>query len=444
MVGRRTEALGGIVGCGTVAQVDRAVAVSDVLERVDALADVIVADVVSAVQMPSVSGTDGENAAQAHMAELMGRGGLDVDHWELDLAALMAHADFPGSEVERREAWGLVGRLPGTGGGSRLMLNGHIDVVPTGDRNAWADDPFGGGIRGERIFGRGSCDMKAGLVAAYWAVQAIRTAGVGLRGDLLLASVQGEEDGGLGTFATLQRGWRADACVIAEPTDLDVIPANSGALTFRLRVRGQATHAARRTEGVSSIDKFWPVWRSLAELERRRHEVVDPLVARWPLAHPISIGTLHAGDWASSVPDLLVAEGRLGVAIGEPVEHARAELEHAVAEACADDPWLRAHPVEVEWWGGQFASGRLPADSDLTARLQTAHHAVTTAGAEVYGAPYGSDLRLLTGLGQIPTVQYGPGDAMLAHGPLESVPINQILTATRTLAVLAIDICGVS
>ena len=152
----------------------------------------------------------------------------------------------------------------------------------------------------------------------------------------------------------LQRGWRADVCVIGEPTELDVIPANSGALTFRLRVRGLATHAARRTEGVSAIEKFWPVWQALRELERRRHEHVDPLTMRWPLAHPLSLGTVRAGDWASSVPDLLVAEGRLGVAIGEPVDAARADLEAAVTEACDADPWLRAHPVEVEWWGGQF------------------------------------------------------------------------------------------
>jgi acetylornithine deacetylase len=287
--------------------------------------------------------------------------------------------------------------------------------------------------------------MKAGLVAAHWAVQAIRTAGVGLRGDLILASVQGEEDGGLGTFATLQRGWSADACVISEPTELDIIPADSGALTFRLRIRGHATHAARRTDGVSSIDKFWPVWRALQDLETRRHEFVDPLTARWALAHPISIGTVHAGDWASSVPDLLVADGRMGVAIGEPVEHARADLEHAVTDACSSDSWLRAHPVEVEWWGGQFASGQIPLDSDLVTRVQTAHNAVAAGRvADVYGAPYGSDLRLLTGLGGIATVQYGPGDAMLAHGPLESVPIDEVATTARTLAVLALDLCGVA
>ena len=117
--------------------------------------------------------------------------------------------------------------------------------------------------------------MRAGLCAGRWAAEAIRFAGVQLRGDLLVASVQGEEDGGLGTFATLRRGWRADACVIPEPTSLATIPANSGALTFRLRVHGSATHAARRTDGVSAIGKFWPIWRALAELEQRRHEVVD-------------------------------------------------------------------------------------------------------------------------------------------------------------------------
>lgn len=287
--------------------------------------------------------------------------------------------------------------------------------------------------------------MKAGLVAALWAAEAIRVAGVQLRGDLLVASVQGEEDGGLGTFATLRRGWSADACVIPEPTSLASIPANSGALTFRVRVHGSATHAARRTEGVSAIDKFWPIWRALADLERRRHEVVDPRMTRWPLAHPLSIGTLHAGDWASSVPDLLVAEGRMGVAIDEPVDEARQALEVAVAEACADDPWLRDHPVSVEWWGGQFASGALSADSDLVDRVARAHRLATGAAhdPDVYGAPYGSDLRLLTGLGGIATLQYGPGDAKLAHGPFESVPLGEIVTTAQTLAVLALDICGV-
>ena len=414
-----------------------------VLDRLDALVPAMIEDVRDLVRIPSVGGTDAENEAQAAMARRLREGGLDVDHWPIDLDELSAHPDFPGAEVHRAEAWGLVGRLAGEGDGPALLLNGHVDVVPTGDPDAWSGDPYSGALRDGRLHGRGACDMKAGLLAAHWAVQAIRTAGVRLRGDVLLAPVQGEEDGGLGSFALLQRGWTADACLIPEPTDLDVIPANAGALTFRLRVRGLATHAARRAEGVSAIEKFWPIHQALSELERRRHEQVDPLATRWSLAHPLAIGTVRSGDWASSVPDLLVAEGRLGVAIGEPVEAARADLEAAVAAACEDDPWLRDHPVEVEWWGGQFASGRIPEGSDLVERIQRAHLAAGGgAGQEVYGAPYGSDLRLLTGIGGIPTVQYGPGDVRLAHGPHESVPIDEVVTAARTIALLTLDVCG--
>src|SRR5690606_670991 len=142
--------------------------------------------------------------------------------------------------------------------------------------------------------------------------------------------------------------------------------------------------AARRTDGVSAIDKYWLVHEALVDLERRRHETVDPLAARWTLAHPLSIGTVRAGDWASSVPDLLEAEGRLGVASGGSGADARDALAAAVGAACAADPWLRDHPVGVEWWGGQFASGRLPSGSDLVERVQRAHRSSGGGGQEVY------------------------------------------------------------
>ena len=417
-----------------------------VLDAVEERAGEMVELLATMVRRPSISGTDGENEAQSDMARLLADGGLEIDHWRIPLDELAAEDDFPGMEVPRTEAWGLVGRLPGASDGPVLMLNGHIDVVPPGDLGAWTDQPFSGEIRHGQLYGRGACDMKAGLIAAHCAVQAVRRSGVRLRGDLLVASVQGEEDGGLGTYATLRRGWTAHACVIPEPTDLALVPANSGALTFRLRVHGHATHAARRTEGVSAIERFWPVWRALQDLEARRHVDVDPMARRWKLAHPLSIGVIHAGDWASSVPDLLVAEGRMGVALDEPVEAARRALEEAVAEVCEDDDWLRDHPVEVEWWGGQFASGRLPADSDLVDRTLAAHALASgdTRAAEVWAAPYGSDLRLLVGLGGIPTLQYGPGDATVAHGPDESVPLADVVTTARTLALLALDICQVA
>jgi acetylornithine deacetylase len=151
---------------------------------------------------------------------------------------------------------------------------------------------------------------------------------------------------------------------------------------------------------------------------------------------------VRAGAWASTVPDLLVAEGRYGVALGEPVEHARAELEQAVAEACAGDPWLREHPVEVEWWGGQFASGRLPAGHPFAEQVRTAHRATTGREAEVTGVTYGSDLRLLSGIGGIPTLIYGPGDVRVAHSPDEQVPVAEMVDVTRTLVLLAAQFCG--
>jgi acetylornithine deacetylase len=209
-------------------------------------------------------------------------------------------------------------------------------------------------------------------------------------------------------------------------------------------VRGLATHASRRAEGVSAIEKLGPVLAALRALEAERNAHVDPQLRRWSIAYPIELGTVTAGDWASSVPDLLVAEGRLGVALDESLDDARAALEGALAAAGTADPWLRSHPVEVEWWGGQFASGRLPHRSDLVDRVAAAHGAVDSRAPEVWGAPYGSDLRLLNGLGAIPTLHYGPGDAARAHGPDESVPIAEIATTARTLAVLALDICGMA
>jgi acetylornithine deacetylase len=415
-----------------------------VLAEIAADEPAMVGEAAALVRVPSVSGTDAEHEVQAGLAAQLTEDGLEVDHWALPLDALAAHPDFPGAEVPRTEAWGLVGRLSGRGGGRSLLLEGHVDVVPPGDLDAWSEpDPFSGRVDATHLHGRGACDMKAGVVAARWAVRALLRAGAPLRGDVLLATVVGEEDGGLGSFGLLQRGWRADACVVPEPTGLDLVPACAGALTFRLRIRGRATHASRRAEGVSAIEKLGPVLAALRALEAERNADVDPLMRRWAIAYPIELGTVAAGDWASSVPDLLVAEGRLGVALDEDVGDARVALATALAEASAGDPWLRSHPVELEWWGGQFASGRLPQSSDLVDRVAACHHAVTDRDAEVWGAPYGSDLRLLTGLGGIPTLHYGPGDAALAHAPDESVPLDQIATTARTLAMLALDVCEV-
>ena len=408
--------------------------------------DALLADLHELLLIPSISGTPAELEAQQHLAGRWRSEGLDVETWDIDVETLQRDPEFPGMEVPRDAAVGVIATLAGDGSGPTLLLNGHTDVVPPGDMDAWSGDPFVPRtvtVDGqERIVARGACDMKAGVAAMWSAVRAVKKAGIPLRGKVILAPVSGEEDGGLGTFALLRHGVTADMCVVPEPTSLDVVPANGGALTFRLTVRGLATHAARRTEGVSAIEKFYPVLQALQQLEQRRNASVDVVMQRWPLAYPLSIGTIAAGDWASTVPDRLTAEGRLGVALGETIPQARAELEATVAAVCAADPWLADHPVEVTWWGGQFASGQTPPDSPIIGLVAGIQRELSGREPDIYGGPYGSDLRLLMGLGGIPTVQYGPGDASAAHAPDEWVAVDDVLATARGLVQLILRVCA--
>ena len=165
-------------------------------------------------------------------------------------------------------------------------------------------------------------------------------------------------------------------------------------------------------------------------------------MSRWDVAYPIEIGQVRSGDWSSSVPDLLVAEGRYGVALEESAAHAKAQFEAAISDAANSDPWLRDHPLQVEWWGGQFLPGRTEMSAEILTTMRRAHSAVSDHCQQTWAAPYGSDLRLMTGIGGVPTVHYGPGDAALAHGPREKVDIDEVLTTTRALALAAIQHCG--
>lgn len=416
-------------------------AIADVLDGVDGPG--LVDAVERLVAIPSLGGSDAELEVQDVLAVAWDADGLDTRSWDLDIRGLSARPDFPGMEVPRAAARGVLARLPGSGDGPTLLLLGHTDVVPPGDLAAWSADPFLPRRSAGNLIGRGSCDMKAGTAAMWFAVRALIAAGVRLRGDVLLAAVSGEEDGGLGTYALLADGVTADACVIPEPTDLDIVPANGGALTFRLTVRGRATHASRRTEGVSAVEKLPAVLECLAQMEAQRNAQVDPLMQRWDLAYPTSLGTVRAGDWASTVPDLLVAEGRLGVALGETAEQARADFVAGLARLGDTDPWFREYPVEVEWWGGQFASGRTAPDHRAVALLADVHESCAGRRPSVYGAPYGSDLRLLAAAG-IPTVQFGPGDSRAAHAPDEWVPMDDVVACARTLAAYAVSFCGLA
>lgn len=411
-----------------------------VLDAIDERA--LVEQLVTMIRIPSITGSDAESDLQHWHAAQLARLGCDVDTWKLDLAELAAHPDHPGTEAPRGEGYGVVGVL-GPSGVPALILQGHVDVVPTGDLDCWEDrDPWSGAIRYNAVQGRGACDMKAGTAANLAVARALVASDVKLERPWALHAVISEEDGGLGAFATMLRGHRADAAVITEPTSGNVVVANAGALTFELRVRGRAAHGSSRLSGHSALDAFLPLHAAMLALERERNAYPDRLFDGNALPYPISLGTVRAGDWASSVPDLLVTTGRLGVQLDEPLAASRASLQRAITDACDRDPWLRDHPVEVAWPGGQFASGRIDTTHPLVGEVIDAVRATERRDPTLSGAPYGSDLRLYSGIGGIPTLHYGPGDVRLAHSPREQVDIAELIRTTRSLAVLSARRCG--
>jgi acetylornithine deacetylase len=411
------------------------------------------------VRVPSVGGSEAEVEVQEVAAGMLSDIGLDVDRWDADLAELASDEWFPGAEVPRTRMVGVVGTLDtrdatepsGTVGGAAprpgrrlpaLVLQGHLDVVPPGDPDGWHGvDPFAGEVRGGALHGRGAVDMKAGVAANIAVARTLRAAGVRLRRPLAVHCAVAEEDGGLGALATLRRGHLGEAAVITEPTSGRIVTATAGALTFRIEVTGLSAHGSMRRRGVSAFETFLPVHAALADLEARRNRDVEPgFVAAPPYA--LSFGVVRAGEWSSSVPDRLVAEGRYGVRLGEDPREARRAFEDVVATVARGVRWLRDHPPVVTWPGGQFASGSTDEAHPLVGEVS---RAVVATGGEppaLARGVYGSDLRLYTSVGGIPTVHYGPGDMEDAHSPSEKVDLAELVRVTRALVVLALRRCG--
>ena len=412
-----------------------------VLDHLDEAA--LVETLTELVRVPSVGGSEAEVEVQDLAARMLRELGADVDRWDIDLDVLAEDPWFPGVEVDRETAVGVVGTTAGEGRPA-LVLQGHLDVVPPGDPDGWLGvNPFSAEVRDGALYGRGACDMKAGVAANLGVLRTLHAAGVRLERPLAVHCVTGEEDGGLGAFATLRRGHTGDAAVITEPTSGQVITATAGALTFRIELAGRSAHGSMRYEGVSAFEAFLPIHAALVEFEADRNRDPDPLfVGRLPYA--LSFGVIRAGEWSSNVPDRLVAEGRFGVQIGEDPRLARARFEDVVTEAAVKDPWLRENRPLVTWPGGQFASGSTDTDHPLVEDLRVAASAAGAVRPTLGAGVYGSDLRLYTGIGGIPTVHYGPGEMADAHTPLEKVDLGQLVQVTRSLIVLTLRRCGVA
>jgi len=253
---------------------------------------------------------------------------------------------------------------------------------------------------------------------------------------VVVQCVSSEEDGGLGTFAELERDAAFDSALIPEPTGWAVVCAQAGALTFRGVVPGRAAHAATRLEGCSAIDRYARVHAALAAHERELNAAVEhPLMRSLVLPYPLLVGRLIAGAWSSQVPDRLEFEGRLGVPVGDDVAAARAALEAVVAAALDDGE----APAEITWTGGSFAPAETAPDHPWVQTVRAAY--ADELGREVRpaGVPWGADMRHFTARG-IPCTMAGTTGIELAHAVDERVALTQLTALARSMVrVLARD-----
>ncbi|HEX2281703.1 MAG TPA: ArgE/DapE family deacylase [Thermomicrobiales bacterium] len=420
---------------------------TDVHQTVAAAVGTLRPEIVAALQelvsIPSQTGQEG--SAQEAVARLMRAHELEVDVWEPDVALLREHAESVTLDGGFDGRPNVVGVYRGNGRGRSLILNGHIDTVEVGDPAAWSYAPLSGDLIDGRLYGRGACDMKGGIVANLFAVRALRLAGFRPAGDIIVESTVSEEDGGAGALAAVMRGYVADGAIISEPTNLAIVTAQGGALMFRLQVPGLSAHACVRDEGVSAVEKFAYLHQGLLAFEdRRNHEIRHPLYAGKRIKAPINVGIVRSGSWASSVPESLVAEGRAGLVPGEDLSTFKIELAAEIERLAETDPWLRDHPPQLTWLNGQFSPADVEVGSPLVETLRRAWETTSSAPARIEGVTYGADMRHFVITGGVPCVMFGAGDVRLAHAPDEAIPVEDLLTAITTTALFIADWCGVS
>lgn len=395
------------------------------------------------VHEPSTRGQT--NGAQDLVANELRRLQADVSEVGIDLDRL---ADLPGYSPVDWSYEGLrnvVGRLPGVVGGARsLVLNGHVDVVSAEPLQEWESGPWDAHIRDGRMFGRGACDMKAGVAAMVFALGAVRDLDLRLKGDALVQTVIDEECSGNGTLACLAAGYGGDGAIIPEPFGLSIVSASTGVLWCRVQIRGAGGHASDAHEAVNPIDKAYVLIHALRELESQWNLPQHRHRAFADVPHPLNfnIGVIRGGDWPSSVPQLCTFEARLSCFPGQSLSAVKQDILSCLAAAADSDPWLRRVRPEATFIGFHAEGAVYDTDCEL-ARIVAANHEHTT-GKAVSLFPFTGtiDNRFFQLYYQTPTVCYGPTGGQV-HAPNEWVDLESVRQCTRVLAGAVVDWCGV-
>lgn len=393
------------------------------------------------VALPTLRGQEG--SGHDFLAEEYRELGLDTDRWVIDRAAVAAHPGAGVIPAGLPEQECLVGSrgTPAADGAHRLILNGHIDVVPTGSRRLWSRDPFESVVADGWLTGRGVGDMKAGLLANAFALRAVLDAGLEPVGSVQLQCVPEEESTGNGTLAALLRGHRSDAVLIPEPIPEQLVRAQVGVVWATITVRTVAAHAAYRAEGVNAIDAAVTVMAALRGLEARWNREWGDEEHFEHLEHPynLNVGTIQSGDWPSSVPDECVLGIRAAFPPSVAAAQALAEISAVAEQAVAG---LASTSAECEA-AGFFSDGYvLPPGSDAETLLAEVHERVSGHELERNTSTGYIDSRCYGTYAGTPALVYGPV-AEKVHGADERVELASVKRVTTAIALFLAEWCGV-
>lgn len=376
-----------------------------------------------------------EHAALEVLAERFAGIGFEIER----VAVPLDIGDDPNAGVPQMSYDGRYDVLaraprPAAAGGRSLLFNGHIDVVPPGDTSQWTSPPFEPVRRDGWLYGRGGGDMKAGFAMGWLALQAIMQLDPALiSGDLAVLAVIEEECTGNGTLAACRAGVLADAVVLLEPTDLDLLLAGVGVLWFEIVVEGTAGHAHDADHSASALSGALEAIAGLADLERRINEDADDH-AFVGVSQPynLNVGTLRAGDWQSSVPATATVGVRFGFPRAWSIDQAVQYFTSGVAEIAAASPALQARPPVVRPNGFRAEGYALDPQHALVSAVAAAHHETHGTQPAAYGLGSTTDARFYLNQFAVPAVCYGPR-AVDIHGIDEHVELQSIVDGAKTL-----------
>lgn len=397
------------------------------------------------VTHPSLLGH--EQSAQVRMAEVFGSLGLRVHQFQIDEDKLRTHPGYSPSIVSYDGRTNVVGihEPHGPQSGKSLIFNGHIDVVPTGAEVLWTHPPFSGRVEGDRLYGRGASDMKAGIVAYSMAFKALRSLGLQPAAPVYFQSVIEEECTGNGALACLMEGYTADAALIPEPISAGgVMTCQLGVLWLAIEVLGKPVHASVATTGVGAIDFALYLYQALKPLEARWNAPDGRYRSFAHHKHPVNfnLGKISGGEWASSVPSACRADVRIGFYPDMSVAKVKTEVEALLAAAYDAHPAHGALSYRIVYEGFQADGCEVAADAPVVVALSKVHEDIVGSALAPVAFTGTTDAKFFNLYGDTPAVCYGPSGGANIHGIDEWVSIDDVMQVTAVLAVFMARWCG--